>query len=195
MTGSSNRRLCFFVSLLLVTSCTSAETPGGSAAKDKDDEVRFGVAVKSGDKICLSFRGKPLADKAAVTLVNAMQPQSTAAAVVGEKVQGVCAGIKEDQSSYQGYAVNLAHGSSVEENTPLIVAIAPTAQFRKVRDTVEQSARAGTPPVTFRACASADGVHLTAWRGKALQGKRLWHLYYYLGQDLETNCTTKETAP
>ena len=49
---------------------------------------------------------------------------------------------------------------------------------------------------SFHACATTDGIHLTAWDGaKPLEGHRLWKQYYYLGQDLKNNCTPPETAP
>jgi hypothetical protein len=48
--------------------------------------------------------------------------------------------------------------------------------------------------LNFRICASAEGLHLTAWDGKPLTGKRVWHRYYYLGMDLEPTCGEKDTA-
>ena len=44
----------------------------------------------------------------------------------------------------------------------------------------------------FRSCTSSEGVHLTIWKGKPLQGKRIWHAYYYLGYDTEPNCKKKD---
>ncbi len=46
--------------------------------------------------------------------------------------------------------------------------------------------------VTFRVCTSGEGMHFTAWSGKPLSGKRLWHRYHYLGYDVEPNCTPKD---
>lgn len=44
--------------------------------------------------------------------------------------------------------------------------------------------------LTVKSCASADGIHVTAWNGTA----RVWHGYAYLGQDLDPTCTPAETA-
>jgi len=44
----------------------------------------------------------------------------------------------------------------------------------------------------FRVCTSNEGMHMTAWSGKPLTGKRVWHAYHYLGYDVEPNCTPKD---
>jgi hypothetical protein len=43
----------------------------------------------------------------------------------------------------------------------------------------------------FMRCASTEGLHLTVWTGRT----RRWHAYFYLGYDVEPNCTAEETAP
>ena len=40
----------------------------------------------------------------------------------------------------------------------------------------------------FRSCTSNEGLHLTAWTGKALTGRRVWHQYFALGYDVEPSC-------
>ena len=49
-------------------------------------------------------------------------------------------------------------------------------------------------PVALRECASSEGMHFTAWSGRPLASKRLWHFYYYLDIDMESNCTAKDMA-
>ncbi|MGD0590815.1 MAG: hypothetical protein ABSA44_08460 [Bacteroidota bacterium] len=44
----------------------------------------------------------------------------------------------------------------------------------------------------FRLCTSSEGIHLTIWSGKPLQGTRRWHRYYYLGYDVEPTCNENE---
>ena len=48
--------------------------------------------------------------------------------------------------------------------------------------------REAKTPLSFRQCASGEGVHLTAWRGN----RRTWHEYWYVGFDLESTCTDEE---
>jgi len=47
----------------------------------------------------------------------------------------------------------------------------------------------------FRSCASAEGLHLTVWSGKPLEGKLRWHGYLYLGYDVTPDCTPKDYGP
>jgi hypothetical protein len=160
--------------------------------------IQFGVAVKSGNRICLSLRGKAIPLNTTVTLVTTSAQQSTAIALVVELSSSTCPGIKDDQSSYTSYQLRVAPGTSdVQENMPLIAAIALPSQFKKHHEMVEAHLPGPLPSQfdTFQSCTSADGVHLTVWQGKPLVGKRVWHQYYYLGQDLEQTCTVKETAP
>jgi hypothetical protein len=44
----------------------------------------------------------------------------------------------------------------------------------------------------FRSCASGEGLHLTVWYGEPLSTARLWHGYYYLGYDLESDCAPQD---
>ncbi|HSJ32552.1 MAG TPA: hypothetical protein VK933_14020 [Longimicrobiales bacterium] len=49
-------------------------------------------------------------------------------------------------------------------------------------------------PESFRACTSSEGVHLSVWSGEPLRGRRLWQYYYYLGYDVEPDCTDEDFA-
>jgi len=53
----------------------------------------------------------------------------------------------------------------------------------------------GRPGWQFRTCASEEGIHATAWSGKPLSSTRRWHAYYYLGYDVEPDCTPADSAP
>jgi hypothetical protein len=45
----------------------------------------------------------------------------------------------------------------------------------------------------FRQCTSGEGIHLSVWTGKPLTGRRRWQAYFYLGYDVESTCTTRDT--
>jgi hypothetical protein len=49
----------------------------------------------------------------------------------------------------------------------------------------------GTPE-GFRSCASGEGLHLTVWYGEPLATARLWHGYFYLGYDTESDCASQD---
>jgi len=44
------------------------------------------------------------------------------------------------------------------------------------------------PSVSYRQCAGSESLHLTAW----MDGRRIWHGYYYLGYDVEPDCRPEE---
>lgn len=52
----------------------------------------------------------------------------------------------------------------------------------------------GGPPYFFRVCASREGLHFSVWSSKPLDGARRWHAYYYLGYDVEPDCTDRDYA-
>jgi len=52
-----------------------------------------------------------------------------------------------------------------------------------------ESSREG---LTISTCTSREGLHISAWAGKPMKGRRLWHLYWYLGYDVEPSCTELE---
>lgn len=44
----------------------------------------------------------------------------------------------------------------------------------------------------FRSCTSNEGFNFTIWTGKPLQGKRIWHSYYYVDFGTEADCKKKD---
>lgn len=52
----------------------------------------------------------------------------------------------------------------------------------------------GGPPHFFRTCTSHEGLYFSVWSGKPLDGARRWRAYYYLGYDVEPNCTAGDYA-
>lgn len=48
--------------------------------------------------------------------------------------------------------------------------------------------------VRVRVCRSMEGLHLTLWSGEPLKAPRIWHLYYYVGYDLQQTCQPGDTA-
>lgn len=50
----------------------------------------------------------------------------------------------------------------------------------------------GGAPQSFRVCASREGLHFSIWSGKPLEGTRRWRVYYFLGYDVEPDCTDRD---
>jgi hypothetical protein len=74
---------------------------------------------------------------------------------------------------------------------PGIALLDPTARVEFVNGEFVVRTEGAPTPLRFRECASSEGLHLSAWRGN----RRTWHEYWYLGFDVEPNCSEEETAP
>ena len=168
-----------------------AEAPGPAEGRAHADlpaalGARVGLAVRRAGKVCFSIYNAHLATKAHVVLVTPTLPQSTATAVIAGPGPG-CAGVNDPDMT--GYELAIVHGK-VADNLVLIgIAGAARLSLRDGRR-IEGDLGHNGKSQTFRSCTSADGVHLTIWQGS----RRLWHAYYYIGQDLEPTCTDKDVA-
>jgi hypothetical protein len=92
------------------------------------------------------------------------------------------------------YVVDAPGDTLGRHGVPIIViGKLPDAVMRG--DTVTLAIEAGQTPWRFRTCASEEGIHATAWSGIPLAAPRRWHAYYYLGYDVEPNCTAADSAP
>jgi hypothetical protein len=156
-----------------------------------EGQPRFGVAAISGTTACLASPGTPPADGTAVTLVVADKPQRVYRALVRARV---AACTRLERAGIEGPYYEIA-GPPAAGETPMAVAILGSVGATVANDVAEVTLGATGEPVMVRACSSHEGVHLTAWRGKPLEGRRLWHAYWYLGYDVEPSCTDKDVAP
>ena len=128
----------------------------------------------------MAMRNPNLLPSATITLLAPSDTPHTARAQVLNRQAEACPGTKAE-SELSTYDLQITAGS-VEQSLPLVALDARVPSVDAAH--------------SFHSCTSADGVHLSAWDGaKPLEGHRLWHQYYYLGQDLEANCTAIESAP
>lgn len=154
-------------------------------------DTNIGLAeARHGDDICLAIP-VTLPIGAAVTLV--LPGASTALpAQVASVSAGTCVtdstGVGVQQHGDSLYILTLA-GATVEPGLVYIAVAASVEHFQVRGDTLYAQVGPTGVALSFRACASAEGVHFTAWRGAPLSGQRVWHRYYYLGYDTEPSCT------
>jgi hypothetical protein len=181
------RQMFVAVFPLLLLACGARK----DASAPRSYSSRIGVAVASHGLVCLSIESRDLHAGDPVTLVTPSTSQTIARAKVVSTSGAGCPGLRDRAQS--GYSLQIIDGS-VQQGLPLI-ALAPSSGQLRVEDhtVTADLSRDGTLE-TFRSCTSSEGVHLSVWRGRALQGTRVWHQYYYLGQDIEPNCTSKDTA-
>jgi hypothetical protein len=105
--------------------------------------------------------------------------------------------IREESRSPCNLSVELeGHSYKVSPRYPITVAeeigiaiFDPTARVEYADGEFVVHTAGARTPLQVRLCASQEGLHLTAWRGN----RRTWHEYWYLGFDLEPNCSDEET--
>lgn len=147
---------------------------------------RIGVAIMRRGVVCMHIAAPGLRAHYPALLIDAGEPQSSAKAEA-LRPDSTCA-----VAGQSGYRLRVTAGA-IAEGTVLAAIPAPWIA-RQTRDgliLVEIGGGLGT--VAFHSCASADGVHITAWRERPLEGTRLWHSYVYLGMDLDQDCKPEET--
>jgi hypothetical protein len=177
------------LALLLFGFCHSSV-----AADDKAFSFasHLGVAVSKSDKICLYISDDSLRPGTHLTLVLPSLPQSIVAAEVQQPADTACARMDETNASGQRYEIRLL-GPALPPSMPVIAVSEFSGRFRMRGQYVTADLDRDGKPEYFRFCTTSEGVHLTVWTGRPLQGKRRWSQYYDLGYDVDVNCTPKDT--
>jgi hypothetical protein len=165
--------------LLMVLGADSigAEPVGASA--------RFGVAEKlATDSACVTLSGPAIPTGTRVMIVVSDPPEIVHGRILGRRHRSC-----DERSMLDGtpYEVGLPKKMAWEGGWGIVV-LAPGARGRVVQGRAEIRTSRSSTPLTFRECASYEGIHLTAWRGS----RREWHEYVYVGIDLEANCSDEE---
>lgn len=187
--GVELQRIQCLTSLLLVLLCYP------SAAAEKTD-FRFvshlGVAVQKSDMACLYIHNTELAAGSPLMLVLLAPPQSIAKAEIVGPASENCPRIDQSDTSMKLYQIRML-GKSLPPATPAIAVSGFSGRFHTRGKYVTADMDGDGRPEFFRFCASSEGLHMTVWSGKLLRGKPRWHQYYYLGYDVEPNCTPEDT--
>jgi hypothetical protein len=137
-----------------------------------DYSREVGVAVEKDGRVCLEIRNGSLAPGAAIALVGS---SASAAAQVVQPDSSCPSGNPVD-AEYQRYRLRLTAGTLAPSVPTIAIVGRPSSHD------------------TYRSCSSSEGIHLTLWSGKPLASERRWHQYYYVGYDLEPDCTPADIA-
>ena len=160
-----------------------------------DGEPRMYVADQdsSGTRLCFDAPDLGLPAGTPVMVVHAAFPQFATPGHLGARSKSPCFPPPISSVDSMQYSVDAPGDTIGRRGVPIIIlGKVPNAQMRG--DTVSLSVEAGKTPWEFRTCASTEGIHATAWSGKPLASTRRWHAYYYLGYDVEANCTGPDTS-
>ena len=161
------------------------------AALNHAPEIRAGVVATHQGRSVLAMAAPRLAVGAKLTLVTPDPPQTTTVARV-VRVLADDADMHMRTNSPGPY-YEIASAEAGLTLPQLAIAIAGEPSVRRIGTTMSLHLNGGSPDVRARSCTSIEGLHLTLWAGEPLKGPRLWHLYYYVGYDMQPSCTPQDT--
>jgi len=180
---------CIFAFLcLLFTACRKRQ-----ADPSFDYATDVGVAVVIANRSCLEISNANLGVGQRLQFVTASTPQTTGELEITRRTQNPCT-TKEQSKSLNHYEFALVHGS-LAKFVPAFALADFHGNLTMSSSGVTADLNRNGQPEFFRSCTSSEGVHLTIWTGKPLVGERRWHAYYYLGYDVDADCSAADTVP
>ena len=185
-------------SVLMAAACGGESTKGELAGSPDsivatigpDGEPRIFVADQdsSGTRLCFDAPDLGFAVGTPVTVVHPAFPQYSTTGRLGRRAKSPCFPPPRASPDSMQYIVDAPADTIGRHGVPIVIlGKLPKAEMR--RDTVMLEIESGKEPWRFRTCASEEGIHATAWSGAPLAAPRRWHAYYYLGYDVEPDCT------
>jgi hypothetical protein len=152
--------------------------------------VRAGVVSTLHGRSVLALSGSALAAGTRLTLVTPNAPQTVhRALVVRSLTDDKDMGVRTPGPDYE-----IATGDKGQPLPELAVAVIGEPAVSRVANAVSLRMDDTLHDVRVRTCASMEGLHLTLWSGEPLKAPRVWHLYYYVGYDLQQTCRPGDTA-
>lgn len=163
----------------------------GSAGQS--DTVKFGLAEGDGVSGCVAFDNLDIQEGEAikfVTVAGLSEQQRVLLGTIGARMNlpSPCSGLESPHFHGYIYSVTLSQGSFNAEDLAIAIRESTSLKVILEGESIGLSSN-GLPTLYFRSCATGEGLYLTAWAGKPLEGKRLWSKYYYLGYDVDSDCT------
>jgi hypothetical protein len=157
-----------------------------------DYATQIGIVDRNDDKqLRLEIKNPNLAAHDEVAIIDPYEPQKIARAAIDEKVSGNCTRGGFNDSGGDCYKLRPISGE-IDEVGGAFGIVKTTASFTNPKGRVSADLDNDGVAEHFRVCTSMEGLHLTVWSGRPLKGKRQWHRYFYLGYDVEPNCTEDE---
>ena len=155
-----------------------------------DGNPRIYVADQdsSGTRLCFDAPDLGFAAGTPVTVIHSAFPQFATPGRLGHRSKSPCFPPPRSSPDSMQYVVD-APGDTIGHRGVPIVVLGKLAEPKMRGDTVLLEIEPGKDPWRFRSCASTEGIHATAWSGLPLSAPRRWHAYYYLGYDVEPDCS------
>jgi len=148
----------------------------------------------SGTRLCFDAPDLGFPDGTPVTVVHSVFPQYAVTGRLGKRTKAPCFPPPRSSADSMQYIVDAPADTIGRHGVPIVIlGKLPSAEMRG--DTVTLEVESRKEAWRFRTCASTEGVHATAWSGVPLASPRRWHAYYYLGYDVEPDCTPADYEP
>ena len=150
------------------------------------------VTINSSGDICLTIPLANLTEGEPVQLVVPDKPQRLVSAAVQRRLSDSCTESSDFSEHVSSYAVRISE--RFDSGTVGFAVVGSGSKFRVANGFARADLNRDGNKEYFRACTSLEGLQLTIWSGRPLKGVKRWHHYYYLGYDLESNCTRSEVC-
>lgn len=173
MTGADVMRI--LVTTVLAMQSVAAGTP-------------IGVATASSDgHMCVAMPAPALMPGTTLTLIDLDARQSPVVATIVRRVPG-CDRLERALIPEPFYVAEVTTSTTSDSGTVWVAFSGRLKTHRLGSGPLMVQVSAAYPNAQVRSCTSREGLHLTVWSGTPLKSQRLWHVYYYLGYDVEPSC-------
>jgi len=171
-------------------------SPSSATAGARKLEHSFGVVTKApNEPPKLAIVGPPLAKGTSFHVVSHEDQRVIDAELVSARHAAADEVMAEGDSSYTIEFITSYSARISDEESFLGIAVVGAGDGVTTSGGKASAQLPNAPAgkrLSFRVCTSSEGMHMTAWLGKPLAGKRVWHAYHYLGYDVEPNCMPKD---
>jgi hypothetical protein len=174
---------------LLATACQHTAAPPAF-----NYAANLGLATQESGHNCIYITSATISPGQQVQFITASTPQTVGQAEIIGKAADICNSPGQDNPDLVRYSFKVTQGA-MQRGAPAFALANVTRPLTVKEDGVTADLDGDGQPEYFRSCTSSEGVHLTVWKGKPLEGARKWHSYYYLGYDVTPDCTDSDTKP
>ena len=199
-----NKKSLGLLGVLILLGACGSKTPetaaNGNASLNAGNTppnytARIGIAVRTDSRTCVAIQNSTVTAGTQLTVISPVGQASVMPATISGPSETPCPITKEVQPGMSSYNLDLGQNEP-PKLTPLIAVLADPSNFKIVNNVVQGDLEQNGKTESFRACDSADGVHLSAWNGNPLSGTPLWQGYYYESGNPGTApaCTNQEVT-
>jgi hypothetical protein len=171
--------------------CSGACTRRASQPAWTFDE-HVGIVSAPGDASCLSIRADVGGTKTPLRVIDPGAGRSYTASI-GSASEACLLG-HASSDGWRGYAIQF-DGAAPPTPMYAIGVVGGSSEVRSANGAMTADLDGDGRNEVFRACTSAEGLHLTIWTDAALTGVRRWHAYQALGYDVSPTCAPADFAP